>query len=63
MSKRNIKSSEELIRLWWELKAYDRIVSDSLLSLPDGKELTPAIETIMVSIEKRLKRIIGALNR
>jgi len=61
MSKRNNKLSEEIVRLWWELIAYDRIVSDCLLSLPDGEDLRPAIETIGASIEDRLKRIIKAL--
>jgi len=60
MSKRNDKLSTEIVRLWWQLKAYDRVVSGCLLSLPDGEELRPAIETIGVSIEKRLKRIIRA---
>lgn len=61
MSKSNDNTFKEINRLWFELKAYNRIVSDCLLSLPDGDELSPAIETITVSIEKRLERIIGAL--
>jgi len=61
MSNRNDKAIEEIIRLWWQLKAYDRIVSDCLLSLPDGEELRPAIENLGVTIETRLKRILRAL--
>jgi len=57
----NDKAKEEIIRLWWELIAYDRVVSGCLLSLPEGEDLRPAIETIGASIEDRLKRIIGAL--
>jgi len=61
MSTINNTTSDEVIRLWWAINAYNRIVSDCLLSAPDGEELTPAIENLVLDIENRLKRILGAL--